>query len=1120
MKKRKILLILTASIFVCSVLLFSACISTNKLAPPSFLGLDENNVISWNEVDLARGYKLSIENDKGEKNEIVTENTSYSLDTLDEGNYYLRVQAVGNARDIKDSDWSAAYDFQKGYTTGLVYELIENETAYAIVNVGRASGEVVIEDTYRNDKPVIKIGDRAFKNNKKITKVTLGANIVSVEKEAFYSCSSLQEIIIPEGVTSMGEAVFQSCSALKSIKLPSTLSTVPQKAFAYCRNMETVEFCVDKVDPDDENTWSGTTIIDDSAFVDCRAIKELILPETLTGIESGAFRQMAELTRVVINDKVSYINSEAFNSDAKLTDVVISENSNIDFLGNQAFGGCIALETIYLPEKLDEIASMAFYNCSSLDNIKIPDSVTIIGVDAFKNTKEYTEQTKVAGAPEQTKKNFKFIDRWLVEYVGDKKTLANFNTRYPNYQPERDGEKGIVGIATGCFSGCEKLASVVIPKSVRYLSPYAFYNCKELASLSFEDGSDIQVIGAYCFMFDTEITSVALPEGLKTIKMYAFAACDKLSKVVIAGSSETAANAIPESVTEIGRYVFSGTAIYKNTLLLHNDSVVRIGNWAVGYNSEKSLKTLTIDLNEGEDSFGSYRPAIEHIADYAFAGVGISNVIGTLNLKSIGAGAFYKCSLLTSSGDSVFQLNNAFEEIKPYTFYGCTVFQSISINGSEFGSSLKTIGAYAFCNSGLTTAFGTTPGVIDLSVTEVTDVTAFSFAFTNASEIKLATSRGKSTVENINAYAFYNMAQLETVTVPSSVKTIGAFSFFKCEKLSSLTINEGVEYVYQRAFYGCESLKSVTFPASLVYIGAGAFYKCYDLQKIEFVTEELPEEEGGVKGVEMIDSYAFYGDEKLTVLELPASLTYIGKYAFFGLDGLTSAVLPASIQTTGQHLFYGLDITFYAEAEKRPDGWSARWNSLMRPVVWGSVLSEDKSYVVSLNVTENTFEYADDFRALSAPRRSGYVFVGWSLTEDGDIAYDEKSVVKAPVGTVLYAVWLEAEWTVSKAANNISTVIVGAGEVPEEVLFDSEVFSVKSGEDVESYTGEKLIGWSYAPGGDIIFLAAEDNDWYKYVAPGTTLYAVYGDYSSYNNAVKLYYERHGKSVSGGSLFDW
>lgn len=1118
MKKRKILLILTASIFVCSVLLFSACISTNKLAPPSFLGLDENNVISWNEVDLARGYKLSIENDKGEKNEIVTENTSYSLDTLDEGNYYLRVQAVGNARDIKDSDWSAAYDFQKGYTTGLIYELIENETAYAIVNVGRASGEVVIEDTYRNDKPVIKIGDRAFKNNKKITKVTLGANIVSVEKEAFYSCSALQEIIIPEGVTSMGEAVFQSCSALKSVKLPSTLSTVPQKAFAYCRNMETVEFCVDKVDPDDENTWSGTTIIDDSAFVDCRAIKELVLPETLTGIESGAFRQMAELTRVVINDKVSYINSEAFNSDAKLTDVVISENSNINFIGIQAFSGCIALETIYLPEKLDEIARMAFYNCSSLDNIKIPDSVTIVGTDAFKNTKEYTEQTKVAGAPEQTKKNFKFIDRWLVEYVGDKKTLANFNTRYPNYQPERDGEKGIVGIATGCFSGCEKLASVVIPKSVRYLSPSAFAKCKELASLSFEDGSDIQVIGAYCFMYDTEITSVALPEGLKTIKMYAFYKCEKLDKVVISGASETAANAIPESVKIIGRSVFTDTKVW--TTAAGEDGVVRIGNWAVGYN-QKLSGAFIIHFGEGQTSTGAYRAAVEHIADYAFANTNIAGATGSLGLKSIGAGAFYKCEGFASVSGALLQLNNSFEEIKPYTFYGCKSLRNISINGSEFGSSLKTIGAYAFCNSSMVTAFGTTPGVIDLSVTNVTDVTAFSFAFTNASEIKLATNRGKSTVESINAYAFYVMPQLETVNIPSSVKTIGAFSFFKCEKLSSLTINEGVEYVYQRAFYGCESLKSVTFPASLVYIGAGAFYKCYDLQKIEFVTEELPEEDGGgVKGVEMIDSYAFYGDEKLTVLELPASLTYIGKYAFFGLDGLTSAVLPASIQTTGQHLFYGLDITFYAEAEKRPDGWSERWNSLMRPVVWGSVLSEDKSYVVSLNVTENTFEYADDFRALSAPRRSGYVFVGWSLTEDGDIAYDEKSVVKAPVGTVLYAVWLEAEWTVSKAANNISTVIVGSGEVPEEVLFDSEIFSVKSGENVESYTGEKLIGWSYAPGGDIIFLAAEDNDWYKYVAPGTTLYAVYGDYSSYNNAVKKYYERHGKSVSGGSLFGW
>lgn len=1110
MKKRKILLILTASIFVCSLLLFSACVATKKLAVPNFLGLDENNVISWNEVDLARGYKLSIESDKGEKSETVTENTSYSLDALAEGNYYIRIKAVGNGRDIKDSDWSAAKDFQKGYTTGLVYELIQNETAYAIVNVGRASGEVAIEDTYRDDKPVIAIGDRAFKNNKKVTKLTLGANIVSVGKEAFYGCSALREIILPEGVSSMGEAAFQNCSALKSIKLPSTLSAVPSYAFAYCRNMETVEFCVNKVVPEDENTWSGAMTIGSSAFIDCRSIKELILPDTLTGIESGAFMQMAELTRVVINDKVSYINSEAFSSDSKLSEVVIGENSRIDYIGKNAFLGCFMLPSIYLPGKLDEIGPMAFYNCSSLDNIKIPDSVVNIGADAFKNTKEYNEQTKVANAPESTKKNFKFIDRWLVEYIGNKDTLVNFNTSYPNYQPERDGKKGIVGIAANCFYNCGKLANVVIPESVRYLSSYAFASCSALSNLSFENGSDIKVIGSACFMSDA-IESVALPEGLERIKSYAFYMCAKLDKVVISGSSASTANAIPASVTTIGKGAFDNTKIWSDALS-ESDRMVRIGNWAVGYNSSQDgLKDMTIDFGEGETSFGTYRPAIEHVADYAFSSAAIAGAKGTLNLKSIGVGAFYKCSLLDSKGENLFQLNNAFEEIKQYTFYGCKLFRNISINGSEFGAGLKTIGAYAFYNSGLTTAFDTTPGVINLSVTNVTAVSAYAFAFTSASEIKLAANSGKSAVERIGSYAFYNMKNLESVSIPSSVKSVGAFAFFQCDKLSSLTISEGVEYIYQRAFYGCDSLKTITFPASLVYIGAGAFYRCYDLQKVEFVTEEIPDDEGGgVKGVRIIDSYAFYDDEKLSLIELPASLTYIGKYAFFGLDGLGSAILPDSVQTTGQHLFYGVDLTVYAEAEKRPDGWSAKWNSLMRPVVWGSVLSADKSYVVSLTITENTFEYTDNFRSLSAPRRAGYVFAGWSTSEDGEVVYDETSVVNAPVGTTLYTVWTDAEWNISYANGEISSIVVGSGEVPDGVLFDTEIFPGNAKRKVNSFDGRQLYGWSYTKGGDVIFIGAEDNDWYIYVAPGTTLYAVYGDYTAYGSDWVDYRERQGK----------
>ena len=1111
MKKRKILLILTASIFVCSLLLFSACMATNRLAAPSFLGLDENNVISWTEVDLARGYRISIENENGETTVTATENTYYSLDSLSEGNYYIRLQSVGNNRDIKDSAWSSAKDFRKGYSTGLVYELIQNETAYAIVNVGRASGEVVIEDEYRDNKPVIQISDRAFKNNKKITKVTLGANITYVGKEAFYGCTALQEIVIPEGVAYMGESTFQNCSSLRSIKIPSTLSSVPKYAFAYCRNIENIEFCVEKVVPEDENTWVGTTTIGESAFTDCRTVEELILPETLTGIESGAFRQMAELAKVTIGNNVTYINSDAFSSDAKLSEVVFGEDSGLTFIGQGAFSGCMSLESISLPEALEEISSMAFYNCSSLDNIKIPDSVAEIGQMAFYNTKEYTEQTKVVTDSEQTKTNFKFIDRWLVEFVGNKSTLTNFNTSYPKYQPERDGETGIVGIASGCFSGCESLSTVRIHKSIKYLSSKAFYECSSLTKLTFESGSELKKIGSTCF-YKAALETVDLPTELESIKSYAFYACEKLEEVKL-----------PSTLTSIGRAAFTNTKIW--TRAGQQDGVLRIGNWAVGFNpgsEDNPVTNLDVDLNEGDGEWGHYG-AIEHIADYAFSGTLITGVKGTTNLISIGSGAFYKCAALRGNANkgTTFELNRRFEEIKPYTFYGCTSLSQVSIQNYQNGSSLEKIGNFAFFKCGLSTAFGGTSGVIDLSVTKIKEVPVFAFGFTYANEIKMATNSGRSTIESIASYAFHNMQQLTTVSIPSSVKTVGAFSFFECDKLSSLTINEGVEYIYQRAFYGCDSLKTVTFPASLVYIGAGAFYKCYDLQKIEFVTEELPEEDGGVKGVKIIDSYAFYDDEKLTVLELPASLTYIGKYAFFGLEGLGSAVLPSSIETMGQHIFYGFDLTIYAEPEKRPDGWSAKWNSLMRPVVWGSVLSEDKSYVVALKVTENTFEYADDFRSLDAPRRSGYVFVGWSTSENGEAVYDGKSVVTAPIGTVLYAVWKEAEWrTAYNSAQNIISIVVGVGEAPEDVLFDSEIFSKASSSKVSNYEGEKLIGWSYVKGGDIIFLAAEDNDWYKYVAPGTTLYAVYGDYQSYCNMADEYDERHGKVDDMSSLFGW
>ena len=81
---------------------------------------------------------------------------------------------------------------------------------------------------------VTKIADNAFKNNKTVTKVTVGSNIKTIGKNAFYKCTKLKTVKIGKNVTTIGSNAFKGCKKLKTIKITSTKltsKTVSKNAF-------------------------------------------------------------------------------------------------------------------------------------------------------------------------------------------------------------------------------------------------------------------------------------------------------------------------------------------------------------------------------------------------------------------------------------------------------------------------------------------------------------------------------------------------------------------------------------------------------------------------------------------------------------------------------------------------------------------------------------------------------------------------------------------------------------------------------------------------------------------------------------------------------------------------
>ena len=180
-------------------------------------------------------------------------------------------------------------------------------------------------------------------------------------------------------------------------------------------------------------------------------------------------------------------------------------------------------------------------------------------------------------------------------------------------------------------------------------------------------------------------------------------------------------------------------------------------------------------------------------------------------------------------------------------------------------------------------------------------------------------------------------------------------------------------------------------------IGAHAFQNCKALANIEFS-----------QTLDSIEKAAFLGCESLGSLRLPANITTIGDHALRGMVQNESIVLPSSVIFAGQHALYAnLNLTVYAEGDSGRSEYWTLWNSSWRPVIYGCTLSSDKSYVVSLVKDKGSVTNADAIGGISAPERSGYVFLGWATTEGGSVVYSAADISSVKDGTTLYAIWQE-----------------------------------------------------------------------------------------------------------------
>ena len=131
------------------------------------------------------------------------------------------------------------------------------------------------------------------------------------------------------------------------------------------------------------NKVNGITIVSDNA----EATGELIIPETIDGHRVTKIGRMAyaesKVTKVVIPDSVKIVEDLAFVNCHALKEVVLG--ADVAEIGEAAFQNCYGLENVKLNDGLYRLGHSAFAGCYDLKTISIPDSVELIDKYCFTN---------------------------------------------------------------------------------------------------------------------------------------------------------------------------------------------------------------------------------------------------------------------------------------------------------------------------------------------------------------------------------------------------------------------------------------------------------------------------------------------------------------------------------------------------------------------------------------------------------------------------------------------------------------------------------------------------------------------------------------------------------------
>lgn len=845
----------------------------------------------------------------------------------------------------------------------------------------------------------------------------------------FTNCDGLETLILPERLSVIGKYAFAAMKNLKTVYIPSTTKKIGDYAFYHCDVLTDITFAENIIDLTiGKNSFAYTAItslelpyglkkITDSAFYQCRSLKSIVIPSSVIEIETYAFNTNISLSSVIFEEgsQLEIIGTRAFCNDPI---VRISFPQSIREIRDYAFQDCKSLVSVNFEgseteegSSLETLGTRVFANCISLTSFAFPycgvdeagvyNKITIGTKTSVHLFEGDSNLTNVYLSEAVTSINNLFIKCSSLETIVVSEHSENFKVHDTLpiilningtaiqflFGRMKDGifeiPDGVTEIGSYAFSGQTDIKKIIIPKTMKTINDYAFYNCYNLTEVEFANGCVLSTLGTNVFNSCRSLKDINLPNGITLIPEYTFSGCESLENITL-----------PNGLENIGKYAFLWTKSLK-TITLPN-SLDKIFDYAF---ARSGLESVTIP--EGVTTLSMYAfteckglkevtlaTTIKTFGNQVFTNcTSLTDVNLPEGLTLLGGYAFKGCtnlvtvklpSTLTTFGNYTFQGCTSLKSIEipenityigasksatanSYAFDGCTNLESVTFLGDK----VEIIGGYAFRNCTSLKEF-TFP-------TSLTTIAAYAFQNTSLSNVVVP-----STVTVLGNYVFANCELLTSATIEGTIKTFGTYVFTGCPKLTDVVIADNNTILGNYIFKDCASLVNVKLPSKLVTLGTYAFQNCIGLKNIA-----LPDSLVKIGSTSYTaNSYAFDGCTSLEEVKISSNATYIGAYVFRNCTSLKSIKLPDTCVSIGTYAFQNSGIEEIDLSKVTAMGTYIFQNcSNLSKVVMPNIATLP-NYTFQNCVSLKTVEIPAKTVKIGSSSTSGYVFDGCTSLED------------------------------------------------------------------------------------------------------------------------------------------